>query len=337
MSAALDELAPSVGVEAAAEALGVPRSTAYRWQKPPVFGPRARRLAPPHALSETERDRVLETLHSERFIDQAPTTVHATLLEEGKYLCSARTMYRVLESQNEVRERRVQRVHPSYARPELLATRPNEVWTWDVTWLKGPAKYVYYRLYVILDLFSRFTPGWMLAHEETGELASRLLRETCQRHRVQPNTLTVHADRGSVQKGKTVKQMLCDLDVAPSFSRPRVSNDNPFSESQFRTLKYGPGFPNRFDSYDHALEYCRAFFEWYNQEHRHSGIAFLTPSDVFYGHSAEVVARRQLALDDAYLRHPERFRAGPPTAASPPSAVYLNPPEDRSKSDLVTH
>jgi len=335
VSDALDGLAEEVGVADAAAALSIPRSTAYRWRKPVMFGPRKPRPSPSHALSEPERAKVLDLLHTERFVDKAPAAVYATLLEEGEHLCSTRSMYRILASQNEVRERRAQRTHPKYARPELLADGPNQVWTWDVTWLRGPVKHTYYRLYVILDLFSRFTPGWMLAHRETGDLAAKLIRETCKRHDVAPGTLTAHADRGSVQKGKTVGQLLADLDVTSSFSRPRVSNDNPFSESHFRTLKYAHDFPDRFDSFEHALEHCRRFFDWYNNEHRHSGIAFLTPADVFYGHAEQRVAQRQTALDDAFLRHPDRFRAGPPKAAAPPPIVYLNPPEDTSVSELV--
>jgi putative transposase len=335
MNEALCELAEEVGMEAAANALGVPRSTAYRWQQPKMFGPRKPRPRPAHALSEPEQARVLEVLHDDRFVDKAPATVYATLLDQGEHLCSVRTMYRVLASQGEVRERRAQCTHPTYARPELLANGPNEVWTWDVTWLRGPDKYLYYRLFVLLDLFSRFVTGWMLAHEENGELAAKLIRETYKRHNIQPGQLVTHADRGSAQKGKTVKQLLADLEVTPSFSRPRVSNDNPFSESQFRTLKYAPDFPGRFPSFDKALEHCRRFFNWYNNEHKHSGIALMTPADVFYGHADDVVARRQAALDAAYAQHPERFRSGPPKAAIPPATVYLNPPEDRSRSELV--
>lgn len=322
----------------ASEALGVPRSTAYRWRRPLRFGPRCPRPPSPRALSRTARDEVFDTLCSERFIDQAPTTVHAKLLDEDqRYLCHPRTMYRILNARKATRERRCQRTHPEYKKPELLATAPNQVWTWDVTWLRGPVKYKYYPLYVILDLYSRFNPGWMLAHEENGELAAKLIRETCERQGVEPGTLTVHADRGAVPKGKTVKQLLGDLDVGRSFSRPRVSNDNPFSEAEFRTMKYGPNFPDRFDGYDHARDFCRGFFPWYNDEHRHSGLAYFTPADVHYGRVPEVLARRQAVMDDAFAQHPQRFAAGPPRVAAPPKSVWINPPEDRAEIELKLH
>ena len=315
----------------------MPRSTAYRWRQPPVQGPARPRPKRPEALTEAERAAVLDLLRSERFVDEAPATIHSTLLDEGKYLCHPRTMYRILASKREVRERRDQLRHPKYAKPELIATAPNEVWTWDVTWLRGPDKYVYYPLYVILDLFSRLTPGWMLAHEESGELATKLIRETCKRQGIDPGTLTVHADRGPVPKGKTIKQLLIDLDIATSFSRPRVSNDNPYSEAQFRTMKYRPEFPDRFDGFDQARDFCREFFRWYNGEHRHSGIAFLTPADVHYGRADDLLTGRQLVMDDAFTRNPERFPAGPPKVATLPRAVWINPPENRAEIELGLH
>lgn len=277
-------------------------------------------------------------LCSERFVDQAPTTVHARLLDEDqRYLCHPRTMYRILAAENATRERRAQASHPKYAKPELLATAPNQVWTWDVTWLRGPVKYTYYPLYTIIDLFSRLNPGWMLAHEENGDLATKLIRETCERQGIDPGTLKVHADRGPVPKGKTVKQLYVDLDITPSFSRPRTSNDNPFSEAQFRTMKYGPDYPDRFDSYDHARDFCRRFFAWYNEEHRHSGLAYFTPADVHYGRVPEVHARRQAVMDHVYARTPERFPAGPPSVPTPPKAVWINPPENRAEIELGLH
>jgi putative transposase len=335
---ALDELAPEIGVADAAEALGVPRSTGYRWRQPRRHGPRRPRPPSPRALSAEQRQEVIDTLCSERFVDEAPTTVHAKLLDEdGRYLCHPRTMYRILEEMQAVPERRAQRTHPVYKKPELLATGPNQVWTWDVTWLRGPVKYKYYPLYVILDLYSRFVPGWMLAHEESGELAQKLIRETCERQGIDAGSLTIHADRGPVPKGKTVQQLLIDLDIERSFSRPRVSNDNLFSESQFRTMKYGPHFPDRFDGYHHGCEYCRGFFPWYNDDHRHSGLAYFTPSDVHYGRVPEVLARRQAVMDAAYARHPTRFAAGPPTVPAPPKAVWINPPENRAEIELGLH
>ncbi len=292
----------------------------------------------PLALTAVERQEVLDVLYSERFVDQAPTTVHAKLLDEDQhYLCHPRTMYRILATERATRERRAQRKHPKYKRPELLATAPNQIWTWDVTWLRGPVKYSYYALYVILDLFSRFNPGWMLAHEESGELAAKLIRETCERQGIEPGSLILHADRGPVPKGKTVKCLLRDLDVLRSFSRPRVSNDNPFSEAEFRTMKYGLNYPNRFTGYGHASEFCHEFFPWYNNDHRHSGIAYFTPADVHYGRIPELLAQRQSVLDEAFARHPERFAGGPPQVAAPPKAVWINPPEDRKKMELELH
>jgi putative transposase len=334
VKAALGELAPQVGVAAACNALGVPRSTAQRWRQPRQYGPRRPRPTPPRALTEPERIKVLEVLHSERFVDKAPATVHATLLDDNEYFCHWRTMYRILAASSEVRERRDQVRHPKYAAPELLATAPNQVWTWDVTWLRGPVKYSYYPLYSIIDLFSRFTPGWMLAHEESGELASKLIRETCRRQGIKPGTLTIHADRGPVPKGKTVKQLLHDLEITRSLSRPRVSNDNPFSESGFHTLKSRPDFPDRFDGFEHAREHCAEFFPWYNEQHRHSGIAYLTPADVHYGRAPEILTLRQAAMNDAFDRHPERFVAGPPKVPALPKAVWINPPENRAEIEL---
>lgn len=324
-----------MGVTDASEALGVPKSTGYRWRQPPQLGPVPPRPRSSRALPETTRKEVLEVLCSERFVNQAPTTVHAKLLDEDqRYLCHPRTMYRILKAENATRERRSQARHPKYSKPELLATGPNQIWTWDVTWLRGPVKYTYYPLYVIIDLYSRFNPGWMLAHEENGDLASKLIRETCMRQGIDPGTLTVHADRGPVPKGKTVKQLLIDLDLTRSFSRPRVSNDNPFSEAEFRTLKYGPNYPDRFDGYDHAHDFSRTFFDWYNNDHRHSGIAYLTPSDVHHGRAGQVIAQRQTVMDAAFANHPERFVRGAPVVAAPPKAVWINPPEDRTKVEI---
>lgn len=337
MKAAVDDLAARVGVAAACAALGVPKSTAYRWRRPQRHGPRRPRRSPSRALSHAERTKVLEVLHSERFVDKSPATAHATLLDEREYLCHPRTMYRLLATQDEVRERRDQVRNPQYARPELIASAPNEVWTWDVTWLRGPARYTYYPLYVIIDLFSRYNPGWMLAHVESGELAATFIRETCKRHQIEPSTLKLHADRGPVPKGKTVGQLLHDLEITASFSRPRVSNDNPHSESQSHTVKSHPDFPNRFDSFEHARAFCRSFFAWYNDEHRHSGIAYLTPADVFFGRAASVLAQRQLVLDQAFANNPERFVAGPPKVAALPKAVWINPPENRSEVELGLH
>lgn len=316
--------ADSLGIEACCEALGVPRASYYRW-KHPVHGPWLPRRSP-RALRREERDAVLEALHQERFMDQSPAEVYATLLDEGRYLCSERTMYRVLEQAGEVRERRDQLRHPSYAKPELLATKPNELWSWDITKLLGPAKWTYFNLYVILDVFSRYVVGWMVALSESATLAEQLIRETCERQGITPGQLTVHADRGSAMTSKTVALLMSDLGVSKTHSRPHVSNDNPFSESQFKTLKYRPGFPARFGSLEDARAFCTAFFEWYNREHHHGGLGLLTPSDVHHGLGEQRRAQRAAVLERAYAAHPERFVGGEPKPAKLPSAVWINPP-----------
>jgi putative transposase len=280
---------------------------------------------------------VLDVLHSERFVDDPPHEVYATLLDEGKYLCSVRTMYRILDSEGEVRERRNQAVHPTYAKPELLATRPNELWSWDITKLLGPAKWTYFCLYVILDVFSRYVVGWMVACRETATLATRLIEETCRKQGIQEGRLTVHADRGTSMKSKCVAMLLADLGVTKTHSRPHVSNDNPFSESQFRTLKYRPEFPKRFGCLQDARAFCRGFFDWYNNQHHHSGIGFLTPATVHHGLAAQAIETRQQVLDQAHLLHPERFVRKPPTAPMLPDAVWINPPVNRQPLTQEMH
>jgi len=334
---AIKEVAPIVGVATACDAVGMPRSSYYRRRSPAAPKPSKRRPPSHRALSPEERQDVLDVLHSERFVDTSPAEVHATLLDEGEHLCSVRSMYRYLAAAGEVRERRDQLVHPRYARPELLATAPNQVWSWDITKLRAAHKWTYYYLYVLLDIYSRYVVGWTLAHRESGELAARMVEETFAKQNIARDQLIVHADRGAAPKSKTLAQMFADLGVDASHSRPRVSNDNPFSEAQFKTLKYQPDFPERFGGYEHTLSYCRAFFPWYNDEHRHSGIAMLTPADVDYGRAADILAERQRVLDAAYAAHPERFVKGPPTVRSLPDAVWINPPEDKTRSDLETH
>jgi putative transposase len=270
---------------------------------------------------------VLDELHCEEFIDRSPAEVHATLLDRGVHHCSVRTMYRILEQVGENSERRAQRTHPEYHKPELLAVRPNEVWSWDITRLRGPRKWTYYYLYVVTDIFSRYVPGWMVADRETASLAKRLLAETYEKQGIAPGQLTLHNDRGAPMTAKTTAQLLAELGVEPSFSRPHVSDDNPFSEAQFKTLKYQPAFPDRFGSIDHAVAFCRRFFRYYNTEHRHSGIAYLTPEDVHAGRGEEVLARRQAALDAAYAANPERFVRGHPLAPQLPREVWINPPD----------
>jgi putative transposase len=264
-------------------------------------------------------------LHSPRFVDHAPREIYATLLDEGQYLCSSRTMYRLLAAADEVKERRNQLRHVA-PRPELLATGPNAVWSWDITKLLGPAKWTYYYLYVILDIFSRYAVGWMVAHAENARLAERLLAATCETHGIAPGQLTIHADRGTSMTSKTVALLLADLGVTRTHSRPHVSNDNPYSEAQFKTLKSRPEFPDRFGSLADARAFCQPFFTWYNTEHRHGGIGWLTPAMVHYGQIAAVGAARRQVLSAAYAAHPERFVQRPPVPPTVPDAVWINPP-----------
>ena len=320
----VSELSQAVGIARACEVLGVPRASFYRWQSPvEELDPRP---SPPRALSPEERQRVLDTLNSEEFRDQAPAEVYATLLDREAYLCSVRTMYRILDENGEVRDRRDQIRHPAYRKPELLATGPNQVWTWDITKLLGPVKWTYYYLYVILDIFSRYVPGWLIAERESAALATKLIGETTEKQGIEPGDLAIHADRGSSMASKPVALLLADLGITKSHSRPHVSDDNPFSEAQFKTLKYRPEFPERFGSLEDARAFSRGFFRWYNDEHHHWGIALLTPSVVHHGQAAEVLRFRQEALDLAYARHPERFVRRPPQPLELPAAVWINPP-----------
>jgi len=322
---AAEELGREVGIQPACRALGVSRASLYRRRQGPKVKPAAPRRSP-RALSGQEREHVRQTLYSERFVDKAPRQVWATLLDEGTYLCSVRTMYRILDEDQAARERRDQLRHPSYAKPELLAAAPGEVWSWDITKLLGPQKWTYYYLYVILDIFSRYVVGWMLAHRESADLASRLIRQTLDKQNVSEDQLTIHSDRGPSMTSHGVAQLLATLGVTKSHSRPHVSNDNPFSESQFKTMKYGPEFPDRFGGYEDALGFCRRFFRWYNEEHYHSGIGLLTPATLHYGQAAGVVQSRQKILQAAYAAHPERFVRGASQTPALPTAVWINPP-----------
>ena len=325
-----EELAPQAGIAPVCEALGVSRASLYRRRRP---RPARVRPKPARALAPAERQAVLDTLHSERFIDAAPTQVHATLLEEGSYLCSPRTMYRILATSDEVRARRDQVQHPHYARPELVATAPKQVWSWDITKLKGPAKLAYFYLYVIVDIFSRYVVGWMMAEAENAGLAERLIEQTCHKQGIEPGQLKLHADRGSPMRSKTVTQLLEDLQIDKSHGRPRVSNDNPFSEALFKTAKYRPAMPDRFASLEHAREVFRAVFAWYNAQHHHSGIAYLTPAAVHHGQAEQVLDARHRVRLAAYHAHPERFVNGPPRRQSLPVAVWINPPEQTTRQD----
>lgn len=325
-------LGRDVGKKGACESLSIPRSTFYRHvsQKKPEV---RQRCLPPLALSGEERQQVVAVCHLERFWDSAPHQIYVTLLDEGLYYCSVSTMYRILHEHKEIKERRSQVNRPHYEKPELLATGPNQVWSWDITKLKGPVKWTYFYLYVILDIFSRYVVGWMIAHREQAALAKRLIKDTCQKQNISAGELTVHADRGSSMTSKTVAYLLADLGVTKTHSRPHVSNDNPYSESQFKTLKYCPEFPQRFGSIQDARSFCRTFFTWYNTVHKHSGIGFMTPEQVHYGLAQEVIAHRAEVLDSAFERHPKRFKGKRPKPFFLPEAVWINKPNNESETD----
>ncbi len=318
-------LAREVGAAPACRALGVARATFYRRRKP-TTGHQQPRQRPARALDESEREKVRETLACPRFVDRSPAEVVATLLDEGEYLCSERTMYRILQEDHPVRERRSQLTHPAYTKPQLVATAPNQTWSWDITRLLGPEKWSYFYLYVLIDIFSRYVVGWMVADRENSALASRLIQESCLKQDVQPETLTLHSDRGAPMTSKCTAQLLADLGITRSLSRPRVSDDNPFSEAHFKTVKYYPNFPGRFADIGAAIDFCRSFFPWYNHEHRHGGIAMLTPADVHHDRARDVLAQRERTLQQAWSQHPERFVHGRPTPQPLPTEVWINPP-----------
>jgi putative transposase len=326
-----EQLGQRIGVEAACAALSLPRSSLYRGRRPRSKCTRPKISA--RALNQAEKIIVRQELNSERFQDQAPREVYATLLDEGQYLCSWRSMYRILAENDEARERRNQLRHPNYSKPELLATGPNQLWSWDITKLLGPTKWTYYYLYVILDVFSRYVVGWMIAERESATLAEELIAETCARQGIQPDQLTIHADRGSSMTSKSVAFLLADLGVTKTHSRPHVSNDNPYSEAQFKTLKYRPDYPSRFGCQADARAWASTFFRWYNQEHHHSGLALLTPADVHYQRTEVVLQKRQIVLQAAYQKTPQRFVKGLPTLPQLPQAVWINPPTVTAKSD----
>ena len=317
----------TLGVAPACQALAVARATYYRWQHPTEKeqGPVPPRRVP-RALPPAERQQVLALLTDDRFADLPPAEVYATLLDEGKYVCSIRTMYRVLTEHAEVKERRRQLQHPRYAAPELLATGPNQLWSWDITKLKGPVQWAYFSLYVILDVFSRYVVGWMAAERDSATLAQRLIQQTCDRQGVEPGKLTIHADRGSAMIAKSVALLLADLGVTKTHSRPHVSNDNPYSESQFKTLKYSPEFPDRFGSLQDARSFLLDFFQWYNTMHHHTGLGLMTPFDVHYGLAGQRFTEREAALRKAFAATPERFVRGVPTPPALPQAVWINKP-----------
>jgi putative transposase len=314
---------PRLGVGPLCAALALPRATYYRHLEAQAPPPRP---IPARALSAAERQAVLDVLHEPRFVDLAPAEVHARLLDEGRYLCSERTMYRVLAENAEVRERRDQLRHPAYKKPELVATLPNQVWSWDITKLLGPQKWTYFYLYVLIDIFSRYVIGWLLADGESAALARKLVGESCERQKIQPGQLVIHADRGTSMTSKSLALLFADLGVTKSHSRPSISDDNPFSEAQFKTLKYRPDFPDRFGSIEDARTHCRAFFEWYNRQHCHSGIAMLTPHDLHHGLGESRRDARAAVMTEAWSKHPERFPHGCPVPPPLPTAAWINKP-----------
>jgi putative transposase len=333
--ATVSDIGPRLGIAPTCAALGLPRATYYRRRRPQSAPPA--RARSPRALSAGEQATVLDVLHAPRFVDLAPAEVYATLLDEGQYHCAERTMYRLLAASHEVRERRDQLRHPRYAAPELLARRPNELWSWDITKLLGPAKWTYFYLYVMLDVFSRYVVGWMVAHGESATLAEQFIHETCTRQGIGREQLTIHADRGSAMTSKSVAFLLADLGITKTHSRPHVSNDNPFSEAQFKTLKYRPAFPDRFGAIQDARGHCHVFFPWYNTEHHHSGLGLLTPSDVHHGLAEQRVAARAAVLATAYGVHPERFPGGLPQPPARPTEVWINPPTPRATEEALLH
>jgi len=322
---AVTSAAADVGVAAACSALGVPRASYYRHLRP-MHGPNRLR-AQPRALCAQQREEVLALLNEPRFADAAPAEVYAALLDEGRYVCSERTMYRVLSENVSVRERRDVLRHPPHAVPQVHATRPNELWSWDITKLMGPAKWTYFYLYVVMDVYSRAVVGWMVAHRESSALAQKLIATACERQGILPGQLTLHADRGTSMTSKPVAFLLADLGVTKTHSRPHVSNDNPFSEAAFKTLKYRPGFPERFGCIEDARSFCQDFFAWYNEEHHHAGLALLTPADVHAGRTHERLAARATVLAAAYAAYPARFVRGAPKPRGLPEAVWINKPQ----------
>ena len=334
---ALKRLASQVGLRRACAGLGLSRATYYRGHAPRPLRVVAPRPSPACRLTIKEQESVLAVLHGKRFIDQAPAAIYATLLDEGQYLCSVRTMYRLLAQAGEIRDWRRQRRRPVYRKPELLATGPNEVWSWDITKLRGPIKWNFFQLYVVLDIFSRYVVGWMVAHQESAALAEQLLAETCDNQQIVPGQLTIHADRGTSMTSKPVAFLLDDLGVSKTHSRPHVSDDNPYSEAQFKTLKYRPEFPDRFGCLEDARRFCQDFFAWYNHQHRHSGIGLLTPAMVHEGQAAAQTAQRQAVLLAAYEAHPNRFFRQLPRPPQPPVAAWINKPLIPSSEQEVSH
>jgi putative transposase len=323
---AVEELQETTGVAEACRVLGVQRRSVYRARQPQSEP--APRLAPARALKPEEKAEVRVILNSERFCDCAPREVYATLLDEGRYFCDWRTMYRVLEEHDEVRERRNQRPATRQVKPEL------QVWTWDISYLKGPG--CFYYLYTILDMYSRYIVGWMIATSESAELAEKLIAESCAKQGIERGELVLHADRGSAMRSQTVSALLKKLGVTKSHSRPYTPTDNPYSEAHFKTMKYSPNYPERFGGIRHSRRWTRTFVQWYNHEHHHSGLGLMTPATVHYGDVVQMRAQRQRALDAAYAAHPERFVNGRPTAPEPPKEVWINRPKRNHDDETLS-
>ncbi len=325
----VNNLSTKVGIKKACNGFGIPRSSYYYWKHPAAKSVlNNERELPNFAYTPAERKEILNVMNSDIHMNQTPYEIYASELDAGEYLCSVRTMYRILDENDQVKERRKVRRSNNYQKPELLSTRANQVWSWDITKLKGPKKWTYFYLYVIIDIFSRFVVGWMVAYRELSSLAGQLIEETCKRQNIEAGQLTIHADRGSSMKSKPVAFLLSDLGVTKSHSRPYVSNDNPFSESHFKTMKYRPDFPERFNSMAEAREFCCNFFDWYNKEHYHSGIGFLTPESVHYGFAEDILENRKKVLLDAFEKNPKRFRFKKPKLKKLPKSVWINKPDN---------
>ena len=333
MDAAVDIIS-DVGVQPIVDALGLSRATFYRRRLGPA--PIRQSSAPPaRALTPEERAEVLDVLHSDEYLDSSPAEVNSDLLSKGRYICSIRTMYRVLESANEVRERRDRARRPVYHKPELVATAPNQVWSWDISKLRTGKPFSYLFLYVIMDIFSRYVVGWMIAERENSSFATLLIEETYKRQGVEPGQLILHADNGPQMVSGTTAQLCAKLEIMRSHNRPYVSNDNPFSESLFGTAKQHPSFPKKFGGIDDGLTWGREFFPWYNKEHHHSGLVYLTPAEVHTGSYVDVLKKRQETLDVAYVLNPERFVKGAPQTGTLPEAVWINPPEEKKEKEIL--
>jgi putative transposase len=331
---AVTELSSVTGTAVACRHLALSRSTYYHRRKPRITAPRLIvRPSPPRTLTADERQMILDFAHSDRFINASPAEIVYVLIDEGLYVASERSFYRVLAANREVRERRNLARHPHYAAPELLATAPNQVYTWDITNLKTMTRGVVYKLYDITDMFSRYHPGWMVAERESEALAVELIEQTCARQGIAKHTLTIHADRGSSMRSGSVAELFSRLEITKSHSRPYCSNDNPYSESAFKTLKYRPEFPERFGPIQEAREICGNLFQWVNFVHRHSGIAMLTPAMVHFGQAQQVINNRDKVLLRYFEQHPGRFLGGKPAAKRLPDAVYINKPKTNTMAE----